>query len=435
MQLYILNSQHEIIGMIDDAESILWNKKYTDAGYCEIYIPCNIDMFSLLARGNYIFRYDDDMFCKIEAPEIETSTENGNFIIATANDIVSVLLSGRIVRWQIVYSGTVAGFIKKLLYDSIINPEQSQRRIANFELDESNFDEFTETIEVSAFTDDLFPLIRTTCKTYNYGFRVTYDIVRGKYVFKLYKGKNKALADGEEYVEFSPTFANIVSSKYKEDESDYKNVAYVSYVGEDENEHLLSMYEGEFEPIGEERKEVFTTATDIKRETTLDELISFYEPKALSKRRKADAGEAPGDGIAYWYAEYYAEGVAEPVAFSWQLMTEAEYKQLDIDWYQWQNTDVVYNETEEITMTDYTFFMLVRNRGKSKLAEHKVKQTFEGEVDTINTYEYKEDYNIGDIVKVKNEYGIEADARIIEIMECIDGEDGHTVEPIFEYLS
>lgn len=438
MQLYILNPQYEIIGMIDDAESILWNKKYNDAGYCEIYIPCDTDMFSLLARGNYIYRYDDDMFCKIEAPEIETSVDNGNFIIAPANDIASVLLSGRIVRWQIIYSGTVVGFIKKLLYDSIINPEQSQRKIANFELDESNFNEFPETIEVSAFTDDLFALIKTTCKSYNYGFRLSYDITRDKYVFKLYKGKNKALIDGDEYVEFSPTYANIVSSKYKEDESGYKNVVYVSYTADDENEtvHLLSLYDGATEPSGENRREVFVSGTDIKRDVSLDELISFYEPLSLTK--VTSAAYAPPDANAdkrYWHSRYYAEGIVEPIATSWRELTEEEENSLTADDLTYHYVTIEYNEAEKITMTDYTFFMLVRNKGKAKLAECKTTQHFEGEIDTINTYTYKGDYNLGDIVKVKNEYGIEADARIVEVMESIDGEDGHTVEPVFEYLS
>ena len=92
-------------------------------------------------------------------------------------------------------------------------------------------------------------------------------------------------------------------------------------------------------------------------------------------------------------------------------------------------------EDEKITVSDYTYLLLIRALADTALAEHTDTTEFSGDVDTIYTYEYKTDYNIGDIVKVINEYGIEAEARIIEIMESDDNEDGYTVEPTFEYLN
>lgn len=400
MQVYILNPQYEKVGMIDEAESVLWNKKYNDAGYCEIYVPCSAEMFSLLASGNYVYRYDDDMFCKIETPEIETDVENGDYIISTANDIAKVILSGRIVRWNVVYSGTVLGFVEKLLNDNVINPAQSQRKIANFSLYQMTAEEraqFTERIDVSAFTDDLYALIQTTCKTFNYGFRVFYNMETKRLVFRLFKGKNKASADGGEYVEFSPTFSNILSSHYKEDESNFKNVAYVGYKGADDAVYLLSVHDGMDdglpEPTGESRKEVYVDATGTSKDITLDELELLF-------------GSVTKTGDTY----YNSAGIA--VATSDKS-----------------------GEEEKITVTEYTYLLLIRSAGNNKLAEHRRAQEFEGAVDTIDTYQYKTDYDIGDIVKVKNEYGIEADARIVEIMESDDSEDGYSVEPVFEYLS
>ena len=72
------------------------------------------------------------------------------------------------------------------------------------------------------------------------------------------------------------------------------------------------------------------------------------------------------------------------------------------------------------------------HEGKEKLAEHSVTTSFEGEVDS-NSYKYKTDYDLGDIVTVKNEYGITVNARITEVIETWDNE-GYTCEPKFEYL-
>lgn len=417
MELYILSPRYDIVGMIDEAESVLWQKKYNEAGQSEIYVPCSAEMFSLLSRGNYVYRYDDDMFCKIETPEIETDVENGDYIISTANDITKVILSGRIVRWNIVYSGTVLGFIEKLVTDNVINPSQAQRRISNFSLYQmtsAEREEFTERIEVTAFTDDLYALIQTTCKTFGYGFRVSYNIETQKLVFRVFKGKNKASENGSEYIEFSPTFSNILTSHYKEDESNYKNVAYVSYKAEDETIHLLSVYDGQSdgkpEPQGESRKEIFVDASGTSRDITLDELNLLFPNVTKTTSTVTEEGKQK------YYSVYYSNG--EAVATSWQdISTDGE-------------------ETEEkITVTDYTYLMLIRSAGVNALEQHRRTQEFTGEVDTTDTYEYKQDYNIGDIVKVKNEYGISVDARISEIMESEDNENGRVVEPVFEYLS
>lgn len=426
MELYILSPRYDeegalvaydTVGMIDEAESVLWQKKYNDAGQCEIYVPCSAEMFALLSRGNYVFRYDDDMFFKIETPEITTDVENGDYIISTANDIAKVILSGRIVRWNVVYSGTVLGFLEKLVNENVISPSQSQRRISNFSLYEMTAEEraeFTERIEVTAFTNDLYELIKTTCKTFGYGFRVSYNIETQKLVFRVFKGKNKASESGSEYIEFSPTFANILTSHYKEDESNYKNVAYVSYKAEDETVHLLSVYDGQSdglpEPQGETRKEVHVDATGTSRDITVEELELMFG--TVTK----DTETVTEEGKQKYYSVYSANG--EAVATSWQDVPTGD------------------EETEEkITVTDYTYLILIRNAGVNALEQHRRTQEFTGEVDTTDTYEYKQDYDIGDIVKVKNEYGISVEARISEIMESEDNEDGRTVEPVFEYLS
>lgn len=414
MDLYILSPKYEAVGMIDEAESVLWQKKYNDEGQCEIYVPCSAEMFSLLSRGNYVFRYDDDMFCKFEVPEIDTNVENGDYIISTATDITKVILSGRIVRWNTVYSGTVLGFLEKLVNDNVISPAQAQRRIPNFslyEMTEAERAEFTERMNATAFTDDLYTLVQTTCKTFGYGFRVFYNMETQRLVFRVFKGKNKASINGEEYVEFSPTFSNIISSHYKEDEKGYKNVAYVGYKADDETMRLLSVYDGQSEPQGEARKEVYVDATGTSRDITYSEL------KLLFPNVKKDTETVTEDGKEKYHSTYYSSD-GKPVATSVQDVPVDE------------------KETEEIiTVTDNTYLMLIRNAGLAALEQHRRTQEFTGEVDTIDTYEYKRDYNIGDIVKVKNEYGISVDARISEIMESEDNESGYAVEAVFEYLS
>lgn len=391
MDLYILDPEYNIVGTIDEAESVLWNKKYNGLGYCEIYIPCKTELLTMLQKGNYVYRFDDDMFCKIETVAIQTNAEQGDYIIATANDI-SVILAGRISRYRIAFSGSAAEFIKKVLIDNVVKPAQTKRAVPNFIIDDSNFSEFTESIDISTVGDDVLQLVLAACNTYNYGFRLSFDISARQLVFRLYRGKNKALQTGNEYVEFSPNFSNILSSNYKEDESNYKNVVYVGYENTAEEFALLSLFKGDAEPSGEDRREIYVDGTSTKRSVTLEELQALFPNVKKS-------------GTTYYNGE-------TAVATS-----EGE------------------GDQEKITITDYTYLLLIRVIGENALAERIRTQEFTGEVDTIDTYEYKTDYDLGDFVKVVNEYGIEATAQITEVMESDDNDNGYIIEPHFEYLN
>ena len=419
MQIYILDTEYEKVSYIDVAESTLWNVKYNDLGEAEIYIPCDIDMLSILRKGYYLFRYDDEMLCKIEKVEIETDAENGDYIVATATDM-SKILAGRIVRWNTAFSGKVVHFVKKLIEDNIINPKDDKkqshtaRRIPNFVFDmtESEMAEFKETISTTVNAEDLLQLIITTCKAFNYGFRTSLDIDTKTLKFKLIKGVDRTNPTTDDYVEFSHAYGNIISSKYETDDSNYKNVAYVSYKSadkEDETVYLLSVHNEAVEPSGENRREVYVDGTNTSRDISYEELVQMFpnvtkESKTVTVENKTQTEST-----------YYSGNIA--VATSIKEVKENE-------------------ETEEkITVTDYTYLLLIRTLGYSTLETKKKTEMFSGEVDVIDSYQYKIDYNIGDIVKVINEYGIEANAQVIEIMESEDNDNGFVVEPRFQYVS
>lgn len=83
----------------------------------------------------------------------------------------------------------------------------------------------------------------------------------------------------------------------------------------------------------------------------------------------------------------------------------------------------------EISDADYTAQLEVR--GAEKLAETQATEAFSGEVDTVNTFTLYEDYDVGDIVTVENEYGIRVDTRIAEVTEYWDA-NGYSTDCTFE---
>lgn len=78
----------------------------------------------------------------------------------------------------------------------------------------------------------------------------------------------------------------------------------------------------------------------------------------------------------------------------------------------------------------------LKERGKEKLAadENKKEKTFDGKVDSSQTFVYGEDFYLGDVVQVRNEYGLQGAARVIEYVMSESVEGGLEYYPTFEAI-
>lgn len=81
-------------------------------------------------------------------------------------------------------------------------------------------------------------------------------------------------------------------------------------------------------------------------------------------------------------------------------------------------------------ITEEQYYKLLQDYGKEQLNEVSDTESFEGNVVSDGNYKLNHDYFLGDLVQVKNEFGIEATPRIIEIIESED-EKGTAIVPKF----
>lgn len=87
-------------------------------------------------------------------------------------------------------------------------------------------------------------------------------------------------------------------------------------------------------------------------------------------------------------------------------------------------------DTDEGTLTPAQYTAQLVSRGKEELAEYPAYEVFEGEVEPSTNFIFEVDYFLGDKVQIMNEYGVEASARIIEIIDSED-EEGRALLPTF----
>ena len=275
--LYVLNTDLQIIGVIDSYSSLIWVNRYNKPGECEVYIDANDENLSLMKVGNYLQRIDDDeMTCRIKQIEVTTNSETGDYLIVKGYDVKDILRQ-RIIWNQSNMKGKVEDCIYKIIENNLSNPDLPERKIQNekgkalFLLDTKQG--FTETMCSQSTYKNVEEKIQNLCQTYGWGYKV--KIKNENFYFSLYKG-----ADRSDKVIFSPEFENLHSSQYINDSSNLGNVALVG--GEGEGSKRSKNISGH--ATGIDRHEIFVDAKDISKTITWEELTNMYP--TITKRRR-----------------------------------------------------------------------------------------------------------------------------------------------------
>lgn len=276
------------------------------------------------------------------------------------------ILDRRIIWGMTVISGNFQNGIKTLLERNVINPSIESRKIPNFSFKES---------------DD--PRITSLTIEAQYFGENLYDEIEklcqerdigfrilptenGGFEFSLYVGEDRSYDQDE-----NPWV--VFSPNYENlSSSNYlyskKNFKNVTLVGgQGENWERDTVEVALDSSSGLDRRETFTDASGVTNDTT-----GIENDTTLTAEEKQDAIEA--------------------------LTNE-------------------YNEQ-------------LKQKGQKTLSDAKVTESFDGEVDTTLQYTYPDDFGLGDIVQIVNEYGLDATTRVSEIVISHD-ESGKTIVPTF----
>ena len=93
----------------------------------------------------------------------------------------------------------------------------------------------------------------------------------------------------------------------------------------------------------------------------------------------------------------------------------------------------LFTDARDGTIPAAQYDELLKTRGKKNLKDYVEKIAFEGEVEATRLFKYGEDFFIGDIVQIANEYGHEGSAYISELV-ISQSDDGVSVYPTFEMI-
>ena len=237
-ELYILDRNFNILGVIDEYVSIIWRPSFSEVGDFEIYLGATEKAVDLLKENRYIVRSSDitvdaggnttyKKVMLIKNQHIVTDVENGDFLTVTGKQL-KFLLHQRIVWKQTTLNGTVEKAIRRLVDENAITTD-TNRVIPNLIL--GDLLGLSETIEKQITGDALDEIITEICTTYNYGWDIY--IYNNQLVFIVYQGTDRSYTQTERpYVVFSEDFENLYNTEYEKNTESYGNTALVGGQGE-----------------------------------------------------------------------------------------------------------------------------------------------------------------------------------------------------------
>ena len=88
--------------------------------------------------------------------------------------------------------------------------------------------------------------------------------------------------------------------------------------------------------------------------------------------------------------------------------------------------------TPDGELSEAAYLLQLEGRGSEELAKYIYLKSFDGEIDTT-MYDYGDDFGMGDILQIADDYGHETDSRVTEMTYSQD-ESGISIYPTFETI-
>lgn len=249
MELYIYNSNRELVGIVESFDYLRWTRRYSQCGSFELKAISTPENAALLQEGNIIWKSDDEEAGIIEyLKRSQTDTE----FITVSGRFATSLLARRIVWGTEKLSGDLSACVGQLLNHNLINPSGSARQITGISFSSPNLGVPVST-QISYC--NLMDAVTGLCEASDVGIKTVFNQGTGAFMVTLYNGAVSQAV-------FSKEYENLTEQVYTESETDYANTALIGGEGEGIDRTFVAITSGS----GENRREIFVDAKDLRTE-------------------------------------------------------------------------------------------------------------------------------------------------------------------------
>lgn len=259
MELYVLDTDFRVLGVVDNYECLVWQRNYYKPSSFSMQIIPTFEQFELLKKGNILLKIDDTKEAMyIDHRELEENDEGVEVLVVSGYSLTQ-WLDRRITLYKEVEEGNAETVIRNYVERHCINPKEVNRKINNLIQGINN--NLGDVINYLSHYNQLSEEIEIISKANELGCKIDLDLDNKQYVFEVYQGLDRSInQEVNSKAIFSTEFENISNQKYVDSDNDYRNMVLVAGAGEDVNRKTLTLGT---ENKGLDRYELFVDARDI----------------------------------------------------------------------------------------------------------------------------------------------------------------------------
>ena len=215
------------IGVIDNACSVIWIRRYQKTGEFEVYVPASRELLDIVRQNELFITRENDLknAMKIQKVELNTDPDEGDFLTITGKS-AACILGQRIVRDQWNASGTVQNCIYNVVEAECIEPSKRRddyqwRKIDVLSIRKTELP-VSENFTMQYYGKNVLDVVEDMCAVGGFGYTV--EFTGNGFVFSLYTGVDRTIYQNEnERVIFSEDFENLGQCTYTYDNTDFCN--------------------------------------------------------------------------------------------------------------------------------------------------------------------------------------------------------------------
>lgn len=459
MDLYVLDDQLRRIQVVDTFESFIWTERFSEYGDFQLVIESTAPTRKVLTIGTHVAIETSYRVMTIETVEKKRDAEGRSILEITGRSLEALMLDrvakktmdDLTVDYEWILEGTPREIMKEVFKEICILGKLDSSDIIPF-IQEGDFlvtvgswyslptnlvweqvqgvwqdfysaydpddgEDPSEDVMVSIKPQPLYDIIKDLCDVYGLGFRIVKNFDKSELYFEVYRGNDRtSLQMGLPPVLFSVDLDNLVDSSEYHSVMESKNVAYVfsNYLTE------IVFAEGDGAASGFERRILYVDATDTEVPEREYNLTTDQHNAINAALNIAPSPEHKSalQSLANRH-RLTAEEVTLTLFFTTTtLISAAQRTQITNA----RNTNIAYNSVEDAYVAP-----LLRQRGQIELAKNKKLSAFDGEISRFGGYKYGVDYDLGDIVELRDTDGILSRMRVTEqiFVHDIEGEKSY----------
>ncbi len=249
MELYVFDHARNLAGIMESFEYLRWTRRYSACGAFELKAIATPENTSLLQLGNFLWKNNDEEAGIIEHLELSQTERE---IITVSGRFATSILARRIIWATETLNGGLSTCVQTLLNQHLINPSDTNRRIGFVSCSTGSS---IVSVNTQISYKNLMEAVTGLCDTADVGIKTVFSPIAKNFTVTLYEGAVSQAV-------FSREYENLTEQTYTQNNTGTANTALVGGEGEGVDRTFVSI----IGDSGEERREVFVDAKDLRQE-------------------------------------------------------------------------------------------------------------------------------------------------------------------------